>query len=185
AGAALVFGVHPVHTEAVDSIFNRSELVATICTLAGLLWLRRFEDRRPGVAWTGAGIAYAGALLSKESGVSLAALAVLGVGLRHPGEPVRLLWRRVAPAGALLVPLAAWLFVRQRVVATVTSTIPHAAYGERPLTPATRVADLISTLGDALRLFVWPEPLRANYGIFEAHRVLPTGLALLLLLAIA
>src|SRR5581483_11604080 len=155
AGAALVFGVHPVHTEAVDSIFNRSEVLATLWTLAGLLWLWRLADRRPTVAWVGAGVAYAGALLSKESGVSFPALAILMIVLRHAGEGWRAIVRRATPVATLLVPLGAFLLLRAR------------------------------TLADALGLLVWPSPLRASYDVYEPHAVAAATIALAALVTVA
>nr|MBK7069700.1 hypothetical protein [Deltaproteobacteria bacterium] len=48
--AAAVFALHPIHTEAVDSVFNRSEILATVCVLGSLLALARLEARRPAAA---------------------------------------------------------------------------------------------------------------------------------------
>jgi protein O-mannosyl-transferase len=42
--AALLFGVHPIHTEVVNSIFNGSEILVTLGIVGGLKW---FFD-----AWT-------------------------------------------------------------------------------------------------------------------------------------
>ena len=36
--AAMVFGVHPIHTEVVNSIYNRSTLFVAIGSTAGLWW---------------------------------------------------------------------------------------------------------------------------------------------------
>jgi hypothetical protein len=58
AFAALAFGVHPIHTEIVDSVFNRSEILSTLGVLSALWMLVRWFDRRPALAWAGAGGCY-------------------------------------------------------------------------------------------------------------------------------
>ena len=55
AGAALVFGVHPIHTEAVDSIFNRSEILVALGTVMALWVIQRWHEHRPALAWTSPG----------------------------------------------------------------------------------------------------------------------------------
>jgi Tfp pilus assembly protein PilF len=69
--AALIFAVHPLHTEAVSSIAGRAELLA-----AGLLfaaWILHLNDRQiPALA------CFALALLSKESAVVFLPLVLVG-----------------------------------------------------------------------------------------------------------
>jgi hypothetical protein len=69
--AAVVFGVHPVHAEVVNSIFNRSILFVTIGSTAGLWWLLSYLDSRPVLAWTGIWLAYWLVLFSRETGADL------------------------------------------------------------------------------------------------------------------
>src|SRR5262249_41105357 len=64
--AALAFGLHPIHTEVVDSIFNRSEILATIGVVGAIWVLVRSVDRRPVVAWGLACVVYLIALLCRE-----------------------------------------------------------------------------------------------------------------------
>jgi tetratricopeptide (TPR) repeat protein len=69
--AALLFAVHPIHTEAVTSIVGRSELLAAGFLLAA--WLFHLQDR-PVLTL----ICFALALLSKESAVAFLLLALAG-----------------------------------------------------------------------------------------------------------
>jgi tetratricopeptide (TPR) repeat protein len=69
--AALLFAVHPIHTEAVSSVVGRSELLAAGFLLAA--WLFHLQDR-----WPLALLAFALALLSKESAIGLLPLALAG-----------------------------------------------------------------------------------------------------------
>jgi tetratricopeptide (TPR) repeat protein len=74
--AALVFAVHPVHSEAVASVAGRKDVLVTLFTAAGLLAFLRFqEDGR--LRWVGAFAAcLALGFLVKETIVVLPALAL-------------------------------------------------------------------------------------------------------------
>ena len=69
--AALLFAVHPIHTEAVASIAGRPELLAAGFLLAA--WLFHLQDR-PGFSL----VCFALALLSKESAVAFVVLPLVG-----------------------------------------------------------------------------------------------------------
>jgi hypothetical protein len=75
--AALVFAVHPIHSETVNSIYNRSEVLVAIGGAAGLWWMLRNFDSRPFRAWAGLGLAYLFALFSKESAIVIPGIAVI------------------------------------------------------------------------------------------------------------
>ena len=49
--AALVFAVHPIHTEVVNSIFNRSEMLVSLGVAGGLWWFLPTVDKQPWKAW--------------------------------------------------------------------------------------------------------------------------------------
>jgi protein O-mannosyl-transferase len=70
-GAALLFAVHPIHTEAVSSIVGRAELLAAGFLLAA--WLLHMWDRH-----VSAVICFVAALLSKESAVVFLPLVLVG-----------------------------------------------------------------------------------------------------------
>jgi protein O-mannosyl-transferase len=169
--AALVFGVHPIHTEAVDFAFNRSEILAALFVLAALWWLFRELDRRPWAAWAGLVAAYFLGLCSRESAVMLPALAVLLVLVLRPA-PFRAQLRRLWPVVALLLPLAAYLALRQAalgepgggVVRSLTEDL-----GERAALNA-RLPLVAATMRDYLRMLFWPWPLRVSYVDYELSR---------------
>jgi Flp pilus assembly protein TadD len=69
--AALIFAMHPIHTEAVSSIVGRAELLAAGFLLAA--WILHLRDRQiPAL------ICFALALLSKESAVVFLPLVLIG-----------------------------------------------------------------------------------------------------------
>jgi protein O-mannosyl-transferase len=69
--AALLFAVHPIHSEAVNSVMGRSEMLAAGFLLAG--WILHLRDREiPAL------LCFALAMLSKESAVAALPLVILG-----------------------------------------------------------------------------------------------------------
>ena len=120
---ALVFAVHPVHTEVVNSIFNRSEMLAALAALAGLTWFLRHLDAKPVRAWAGLGFAYLAAMLCRESAIMLPGIAVTLVLAITPGSFVDRV-RKCVPAVSLLLPLI--LYGVLRVAALAPDTVDEA-----------------------------------------------------------
>ncbi len=116
AAAAANFGIHPIHTEAVNSVFNRSEMLVTIGILSALLVIQRWEAKRPVLAWSLAAVMYFSALLCRESAVLLPLLAVGMLYLLHPAENWRRMASRFLPLASLSVPLLIYLVLRQRAL---------------------------------------------------------------------
>lgn len=114
--AAVVYAVHPVTTEAIAVAGNRTEGACALLYLLGLVQLARAfsldgSRRVARVAWAVA--AYAGALLSKESGITFLAAAVLvDVVLRAQGRAYASRRLRLGAAAALLLVTAGYLAAR-------------------------------------------------------------------------
>ncbi len=124
--AALVFAVHPVHTEAVANVVGRSELLGML--FGGLMWrawvaARRAKRHRAKVwVWRGAAaLAYLAALLSKENMVTLPAALWLAEVLAarrrcflHGALTARLrcLWQVTAPFWVLAAALVPYFWLR-------------------------------------------------------------------------
>ncbi len=80
--AALLFAVHPIHTEAVASIVGRSELLAVIFLLAA--WLLHLEDQIiPAL------LCFLLAMLAKESAIVFLPLAIAGDYVRAKWKPLK------------------------------------------------------------------------------------------------
>lgn len=88
--AAALFALHPIHTEAVSSVVGRSELLAAGFLLAA--WLFHLLDR-PALA----SLAFALALLSKESAIGLLPIALAGDYAKGKLKP----WSRYAGIAVL------------------------------------------------------------------------------------
>jgi tetratricopeptide (TPR) repeat protein len=156
AVAALLFAIHPVNAEAVNYVVARSSLLSTLGALAAFwAFIRRHEGG--GVGWLVAGLlAFAAALLSKESAVALippllASSLVLGGtkarGGRAASSPSReTLW---------FVGLAVvFVVVRLAVGGTGNPDVRGAAY------PLWAFAEMV---GRSILLWVWPWPLGLDH----------------------
>ena len=78
---ALLFAVHPIHTEAVSYIVGRSELLAAMFLL--MAWVLHLRDKPIASA-----IVFLLALLSKESAIAFVPLALVGDHVRGKVKPV-------------------------------------------------------------------------------------------------
>ncbi len=85
--AALLFAVHPLHSEAIVSVVGRAELWAAGFGLGGWLLAIRFSQRGGSACLLGAAVLFALALLSKESAAGLLLLPCAHLILDRWGPP--------------------------------------------------------------------------------------------------
>jgi hypothetical protein len=154
---ALLFGVHPIHTDAVCSVFNRAEVILTLCALGALALVE--SARRIGVAraWGAAAGLYFFALLHKESAVMIPVILALKVALEPSRDAPPALADRLRPLLWFVAPTAVYLLLREAALGAMIRPVePMIPFAERiPLTA--------SSLVDASRMIAWPHPLRASY----------------------
>ena len=115
--SAVVFAVHPAHTEVVNSIFNRSSIYVSICAICGLWWLSSWLDRRPVTAWLGLALFFSVGIFFKESALVIPGIAVALIVIlsdKSFGERVR----RFLPVFALLIPIAVFFYIRHLAFST-------------------------------------------------------------------
>jgi len=165
---ALIFAVHPLHTEAVANIVGQAELIAAACTVgACVLHVARPAARVE--AWRAAVmlLLFAAALLAKESAIVLPALLVtldLGTRRAQAERNAATYARAVVPLLALLA-LAAflWLALRARVLGSWAGTeaAPYLPFLQD--SPGQRVLTALRVWPEYLRLLFWPVDLSADY----------------------
>jgi len=116
AGAAVLFAIHPIHTENVAWISGRTDVVAFLFTAIALLALARAdrnlnERDEPARIWLTVGLAaFAAALLAKE--MSIVLLFWAAVVLRYVrGRNWRDIARLLSPLAAVVVLYLIWRFV--------------------------------------------------------------------------
>ncbi len=165
AVAAVLFAVHPLHTEAVAGVVGRAEILMALGVLLALAGYARGGR----VARVGSLAAFTLALLAKEQAVVLPGLLVLHELCRRRraalvprwGVFARSLLLRLLPFMGILgtyVLLRIWLFGWVAVPIPVFLDNPLAA---APLGP--RLLTVLVVAGRYLSLFLWPTPLSPDY----------------------
>lgn len=200
--AALIFAVHPIHTEAINSIFNRSEILATLGVLLALrLIVRSLLTAGAGIwspspaTWIGLALIYLASLLCRESALSLPALLALVLVALRPdllrnAAQRRRLWPALLCA---IVPLVIYLVLRSQALALrggLLATLPSAATptvaeGPHSWLSTGRIGPALCMLREGLRLLLYPTPLRASYDTMPGGGALHAGIFHLLILGSA
>jgi len=177
---ALLFAVHAVHTEAVNGIVGRAELLSTsffLCSL--LLYLR--SDPREGhpstAAYLGSLATYALSLLSKENAITLLGVIVC-YDFLYRGDPRRRLFERArrilavrwrsAYLGFVLVTLG-YLALRHLVLADATLLPPISRVDNAliALAPGWRVVNALQVALRYLGLLFFPLHLSYDYSYHQ------------------
>jgi protein O-mannosyl-transferase len=151
--SAVVYIVHPAHTEAVVNIVGRSELLAASLFFAGWLAFRK------GHTWLAAA-AYMLSLLSKENAIVLPAVIALEMLLDGGGlRKVLLSWRRFAVLGSVaLAYLALRIYILGRLGPPAIGQYMHGA-----LTLVERWMTSGRVFLQYLRLMFWPVEVTGDY----------------------
>lgn len=166
---ALLFLAHPVHTEVVNNLKSRDELLAFFFGALSAIAFLRFGARGTW-RWLAVGtLTFALALCSKESAQHFVGVALLGMYFRSGWRPRRL---GAALAGLLAVTALYWafvsLFLNRDYALWMASAHQDFPFVEHPLLfvddPSVRYGTALYSLGYYLRLFVWPHPLSFFYG---------------------
>lgn len=176
---ALLYAVHPLHTEAVTGIVGRAELLAALCGLGGYLaWIRGNRRESFGTPFL-AGLGFALAAASKESAVGWLLLlaahragllpGAAGYGALRRGQRLRVGLKLDL---AVLAGIAAYLAARLAVLGTLVGLRDVTAI-ENPLVTAPaaqRILTACKILGESVWLHLWPSRLCADYS-FDSIRL--------------
>jgi tetratricopeptide (TPR) repeat protein len=174
---ALLFAVHPLHTEAVTGVVGRAELLAALFGLAALLCaLRAIDAAEPRwITWGTAGVVlFALGLLSKEHVATLPIWLLLAI-LVEKGRPARRALLILAAFAAVAVAfLLLWWAVVTAWGGPVRGTVDN-----NPMLAVAAWSRWLTAARVSLRyawLFLWPARLSADYSYAE---ILPSqGLGL-------
>ncbi|MGA3167384.1 MAG: tetratricopeptide repeat protein [Terriglobia bacterium] len=159
---ALLFGLHPVHVEAVAYVSGVAEPLAALFLVAAFLaWLRSREPG-PKLRWLAAALAlYAGALLSKESSLMLTVLVVVFAWIYVPREGGETL--SVGRPRAALVAATPFLAVTAAYLPLRIWALEGFAHTITPLALSAELLTIPSVLLFYLRLLLWPFNLSCYY----------------------
>jgi protein O-mannosyl-transferase len=190
---ALLFAVHPIHTEAVANVSGRPELMTALFLVSGWYAFERGLLRNRTRWFSLAGVLMFSALLSKET-AAVFPFMLVGVDIltgRFPGRSTRdPNWLKYGIVCGIMIMYAV---LRISVLGdAVTGHVPH--FVDNPVFTATasaRIATALGVLLSYIRLLIFPIGLSADYS-FNQIPVEPSligifplaGLAVLAALAI-
>lgn len=186
---ALVFGVHPLTTQAVTYVIQRGESLMSLFYLLALFALARGSVSPTAGPWIG--VVWAAGLLGMASkevmiGAPLVALAYDWVFLRGTPAPPR---RRAALHAALWISVlgtAAWTGFLGHALFPEPGVTTDVGLGYAGVTPWRYLLTQCEVVPHYLRLALWPSGLTFDYGWPFAERlraVWPGALLLVALLA--
>jgi tetratricopeptide (TPR) repeat protein len=155
---AAIWALHPLHTEIVNYVSQRTTALMGLCYLATLYASVRAAERREG-PWTAVAVAACTAgMASKETMVTAPLLVVLFDRMyvyKSLGEAVwNRLWLYTGLAGSWVV-LAALMASRERTTVGFDTGV----------TPWGYLLNQFPVIAHYLRLAVWPEALVVDYGL--------------------
>jgi protein O-mannosyl-transferase len=163
--AALLFAVHPIHTEVVANIKGRDEILVLAGALSATLFVLEYLDSHKLRNLLLAFVCFLVALFSKENAVTFLAVVPLTVFYYQRRKRVDYVWSLLP----LLVASACFLVVRRSVLGPPGAP-PPADILTDPFAYADlsqRLATVGYTLGGYLKLLCFPHPLTIDYYPFH------------------
>jgi hypothetical protein len=163
--AALLFAVHPVHTEIVANVKGRDEILVLAGALSAMLFVLKYLDGRRLKHLALAFVCFAIAMFSKENAITFLAVAPLTIFYLRKGKATDYL----IPLAPLVLASAVFLVARSLVL-TGSAGSPSDDILTDPLALASRserFATIAFSLGVYLRLLFFPHPLTVDYHPFH------------------
>ncbi|HLX90428.1 MAG TPA: tetratricopeptide repeat protein [Puia sp.] len=159
--AAIIFTVHPIHTEVVANVKSRDEIMSLLFIC--LTFIGTFKYQELGKKWIYAAalLSYFLALLSKEYAITLVILLPLSLYLFNRNS----ISRSMATFVPFLIPIAAYLYLRLQTSVSASETADTEVLNNPYLyaSAADTLATKIATSFNYLRLLIFPHPLSADY----------------------
>lgn len=159
--ATLLFIVHPVHTEVVANIKSRDEILSLLFVLLTFGYL--LKEGSDMNRWKAAGC-YVLALLSKENGIVLLAIAPLAL-FTFGDKSWRLALRDCWPLGLVAV---AYVGLRFLLIGSRMQEVPGVLDNPYVLAATDqKLATILSVFISYLGLLAWPHPLTYDYSFAQ------------------
>lgn len=161
---ALLFMVHPIHTEVVANIKSRDEILSLLFCLLALGLMLRYLSTEKMKHLALALVSYFLAFVSKEGAITFLLIFPLAIYF-FTSTPLK---KNIRLSAFFLLPTVVYLLIRQSVLGEVAELTPGVV--DNMLVNAdlvTRWATAILILGKYLLLLVFPHPLVSDYSYNE------------------
>ncbi len=161
--AALLFGLHPAHVEAVAWVSAASELLLTIFFLAAFVAYAKARVGPQSAAWTGASLAcFALALLTKETGATFLLIVIACEIVLASGDIAGRVTRALRASLPWIAAVAVCLLVRRAVLGEF-------AHQQGAMSAATVLKSVPALLWFYCRHLFWPYPLAEFYDVYPVQ----------------
>ncbi len=168
---ALIFLVHPIHSEVVANIKGRDEIMALLCSLGALYASLKYFDTQSRWWYWLSGVLLLLGMFSKENALTFLAVIPLTVWF-FARVPVRHVLRAAVP---LIVAAAVFIWVRYRALGFMldhgkaVQDLMNNPFIE--MTRSEKLATIFLTLGWYVKLLFWPHPLTHDYYPYHVPKV--------------
>ena len=168
---ALVFVLHPLHSEAIANIKGRDEILALLCSLGALYaTLKYFDTNGKGWYWM-SGLLLLLGMFAKENALTFLAVIPLTVWFFN-----KVPLNRLAVASIpLVLAVAVFIIVRYRALGfmldhgkAVNDLMNNPFLGMKS---GEKLATIFPTLGWYVKLLFWPIPLTHDYYPYQVPKV--------------
>lgn len=169
--AALLYAVHPLHSEATAYVAGLSDQLAAATVLIALLCFLRIHRKQDGLAvgaWLGLLLTLFLGLMAKESAVlALAAVALTDMVLSLRGQALAM-GRRLLVYGGMLAVLAGQLMIRLQVIGYLQPRSETIGRLDNPMVVyaddfGLRAANALKLVAKYVWLVLWPKDLSIDY----------------------
>jgi tetratricopeptide (TPR) repeat protein len=166
---AVIYALHPLHTEAVANIKGRDEIMAMLGSMGALYYAVRYVDSPQMKYLLFSAFALFLGLLSKENTITFLAIVPLAVYFFRPGVKFS-----VNNYGLYLgIPAVLFLLIRGAVLGNDFGGAPMELMNNPylkwvnntyvPFTAGEKLATIVYTLGKYIQLLIFPHPLTHDY----------------------
>jgi Flp pilus assembly protein TadD len=182
--AAAIFAVHPVQSEVVNYVYQRSTLLAAFFSLLSMnAWLLCRRARRPWIFRTVAIASYILAVASKESALILPVVWVAYVWAyaddwRSFRQSIAVSWRTWGQVGAAMILALGWVLFNLRLSGDRTIGLPLTPEAFGYLGRQTQV------FAAYIRMLVWPAGLSVDHDFRPAPFLSIYSISSIVLLAV-
>jgi tetratricopeptide (TPR) repeat protein len=161
--AAALYIFHPVHSEVVANIKGRDEIMTAIGALGALYFALRYLPSQNKLWLIASGVSMFLGLLSKENAITFLAVIPLTLYFFTKARTKDYIWTLLPSLLAAII----YIVIRTNVIGylfksgTVTMDLMNDPF--IGMTSGERIATIIYTLGQYLRLLIFPHPLTHDY----------------------
>ena len=160
--AALLFAIHPLHTEVVANVKSRDEILSLIFICLTMLFVFKHYEQKKWWYFALSIVSFCLAYLSKEYAITLVVLIPIALYI-YKKESVR---KCIISAIPFILVTALYIFIRFQIIGSTSTTMPIKDIQVNPYayaTPEQKLATEIATPLNYLRLLIFPYPLSSDY----------------------